>query len=90
MGRGGTGLPRRHRSDATTIALATDSYKTAEKLAACGGHANVSDHIEAPIDEAESLDAIREGLADLDAGRVRPLRAVFEEIAAAEGFALEE
>jgi len=73
-----------------TIALAADSYQLAEKLAASAGHSNVSDYIESLIDEAESLAAIREGLADLDAGRVRPLRAVFEEIAAADGFQLEE
>ena len=73
-----------------TIAVAADSYKTAEKLAASAGHANVSDYIEALIDEAETLAAIRDGLADLDADRVRPLRAVFDEIAAADGFQLED
>ena len=72
-----------------TIALTTDSYKTAEKLAASSGHANVSDYLESLIEQAETLAAVREGLADLDAGRVRPLRAVFAEIATADGFELE-
>lgn len=73
-----------------TVALADDTFRAAEKLAASAGHATVSEYLEALIDEAETLAAIREGLADLDAGRVRPLRAVFEEIAAADGFKLED
>lgn len=73
-----------------TIALAADSYQTAEKLAASAGHSNVSDYIESLIEEAETLAAIREGLADVDAGRVRPVRAVFAEIAASHGLVTDE
>ena len=72
-----------------TLAPAADSDQTAEKLAAAAGHSNVSDSIESLIEEAETPAAIRDGLADVDAGRVRQLRAVFAGIAAADGFTLE-
>lgn len=62
----------------------------ARKLAAEGGYASVTDSVEALIEEEVTIAELKESLADLEAGRVRPVEQVFADIAAKYGVELEK
>ncbi len=59
--------------------LATGQYETPEHV--------LRDALQALTDRDADADAIREGLADMEAGRTRPLREVANEIRRKHGFA---
>jgi predicted transcriptional regulator len=73
-----------------TITLPDEKARTAEKLATANGHASVNEFLESLIDaaqeKAESLAAIREGLAQADAGLGRPLKEAWADMARKLGF----
>jgi predicted transcriptional regulator len=66
----------------------------AERLAKDAGYESVAEYLESLIERAEcqlhdreeTLAAVREGLADLAAGRVRPAREVLAEFAMRYGY----
>lgn len=58
--------------------LATGYYDTPDDV--------LREALQALTDRNEDVDAIREGLADMEAGRTRPLREVAEEIRRKHGF----
>jgi predicted transcriptional regulator len=73
-----------------TITLSDEKLRTAEALAAAAGHAGVNEFLESLIDaaqeKAETLAAIREGLAQADAGLGRPLKDARADMARKLGF----
>lgn len=76
-----------------TITLPDEMLRTAEAQAAAGGYANVSEYlqslVEADRDRAATLAAIREGLAQADAGMGRPLKEAMADIARKRGLQVE-
>jgi predicted transcriptional regulator len=76
-----------------TITLPDETLRTAEKLATAGGHASVNEFLESLIDaareKAEGLAAIREGLAQAEAGLGRPLKEAMADIARKRGLQIE-
>lgn len=72
-----------------TVTLSDETLRTAEALAAARGHANVGEYlkalVEADQERAATLAAIREGLAQADAGQMRPLREAMADIARKRG-----
>lgn len=76
-----------------TITLPEETLRTAEQLAAAGGHASVSEFLESLIaaarEKAEDLAAIREGLAQAEAGQMRPLNEAMADIARKLGLQVE-
>jgi predicted transcriptional regulator len=76
-----------------TITLPDETLRTAEKLATAGGHASVNAFLESLVDaaraKAEDLAAIREGLAQAEAGQGRPLKEAMADIARKRGLQIE-
>ncbi len=76
-----------------TITLPEETLRTAEQLATAGGHASVNEFLESLIDAARDkagdLAAIREGLAQADAGQMRPLNEAMADIARKLGLQVE-
>lgn len=76
-----------------TITLPDETMRTAEAQAAAGGYASVGEYlqslVEADRDRAATLAAIREGLAQANAGQMRPVREAMADIARRAGIQLE-
>ncbi len=72
-----------------TITLSEPHVTLARDLAAQAGCADVAEYlarlVERDADRAETIAAVRESMADVAAGRVRPAREVMNEIARRHG-----
>jgi Arc/MetJ-type ribon-helix-helix transcriptional regulator len=77
-----------------TITLPEHTLLTAKAQAAAGGYASVDDYVrslvEADTEKAATLAAIREGLAQADAGLGRPAGEAMVDIARRVGIKLEK
>ncbi len=73
-----------------TITLPDETMRTAEEQAVAGGYASVSEYLESLVDaarmKAEDLAAIREGLAQAEAGQGRSLKEAWADMARKLGF----
>jgi predicted transcriptional regulator len=76
-----------------TITLSDSIRVLAERQATQAGYADVAAYLEWLVERAdeqqatraETIAAVHDGLADLSAGRVRPVEAVFHDLAAKYG-----